>query len=79
MEHAASLRSCLDIDGNFDPEKYAEYRNQRSQFFDEDEEDKVIEPKKRRFAHRNYEGYDPQAALCSEWYNSYVAHPEKQM
>ena len=78
MEQIASLRSCLDNDGNFDPAKFAQYRNQRCQYFDEDEEEEVVVPKKRKFAHRHYEGYDPQSALCSEWYNSYVKYPEKQ-
>lgn len=50
MEQIASLRSCLDNDGNFDPIKFAQYRNQRCQYFDEDEEEKiekVVVPKKR--------------------------------
>ena len=78
MEQIASLRSCLGNDGNFDPSKFAQYRNQRCQYFDEDEEEEVVVPKKRKFAHRHYEGYDPQSALCSEWYDSYVKNPEKQ-
>ena len=68
MEQIASLRSCLHNDGNFDPAKFAQYRNQRCQYFDEDEEEELVVPKKRKFAHRHYEGYDPQSALCSEWY-----------
>ena len=45
MEQIASLRSCLDNDGNFDPVKFAQLRNQRCQYFDEDEEEVVV-PKK---------------------------------
>ena len=78
MEQIASLCSCLDNDGNFDPAKVAQYQNQRCQYFDEDEEEEVVVLKKRKFAHRHYEGYDPQSALCSEWYKSYVKYPEKQ-
>ena len=63
MEQIASLRSCLDNDGNFDPAKFAQYRNQRCQYFDKDEEEEVVVLKKRKFAHRHYEGYDPQSAL----------------
>ena len=78
MEQIAFLRSCLDNDGNFDPAKFAQYRNQRCQYFDEDEEEELVVPKKWKFALCHYEGYDPQSALCSEWYNTYVKHPEKQ-
>jgi Plant transposon protein len=82
MEKAMSLISCLDEDGNIDPLKYRELRK----FGDAcDDEDQVADSdddhgnnrtgKKRKFLKGSYEGYDPQAALGSEWYLRYMKNP----
>ena len=72
MATSGRLSSCLDEDGNVDSLRYINYRR-RLREESEDEDDVVEQVKKKRdFAHRDYDGYDPNDALSSEWYKRYV-------
>ena len=75
MDNQLTIRDCTDEAGNFDAEKFNEYRKQRDSFFDEIDEDDEIQPKRRKFMPRSNEGYDPISSLDSQWYKRYVKYP----
>lgn len=78
MSEKLSIASCIEKDGSIDISKFFKYRKQRDA---SDDEDEIQELKRRKYVKRNYEGYDPEAALNSEWYNRYVKearHPKNK-
>jgi hypothetical protein len=78
MSGKLCLASCIDPDGSIDVSKFFKYRKQRDA---SDDEDEIQEHKRRKYVKRNYEGYDPEAALNSEWYNRYLKesrHPKNK-
>jgi hypothetical protein len=64
MSGKLTVGSCIDEDGHIDVGKFFKYRKERDA---SDDEDEIQEVKRRKYAKRNYEGYDPEAALNLEW------------
>ena len=64
----SSLTGCFNGEGEVGLSKYLQYRKAKRHESDEDDDDKDGMRKRRKFVSRNYEGYDPEAALSSEWY-----------
>ena len=75
MDRQLTIRDCTNEAGNFDADKFNEYRKQRDSFFDEIQEDDEIQVKRGKFTPRFNEGYDPNSSLESQWYKRYVKYP----
>ena len=67
-----SIGNCFDESGKLDLAKFEEYKLLRDKLIEEEEVAVKVTARKRKFAHRNNSGYDPQNALDSLWYKLYV-------
>ena len=76
MEKSATLRDCLDEAGDFDLDKYVDYKKKRDELLEEVEDLEEVPPKKMPFRKRNSDGYFPNDCLESEWYRRYVQYPD---
>lgn len=76
MEKSATLRDCLDEAGDFDLDKYVDYKKKRDELLEEEEDLEEVPPKKMPFRKRNSDGYFPNDCLESEWYRRYVQYPD---
>ena len=78
MDQRMSIGNCFDESGKLDLAKFEEYKLHRDKLIEEEEVAVKVTARKRKFAHRNSSGYDPQNALDSLWYKLYVEETDKE-
>ena len=73
------FRSIFDEEGIIVFDKWVAYKRKRDRNDDDDDEEEEEREKeeelkvKRGYYPRNYDGYDPEQAIESEWYRRYVS------